>query len=139
MRISDWSSDVCSSDLTDCHRHRCSRHFISRSYRLVVIADGVGDFLRQSLGAGIISAHNALKFRELSNHFSDEISLAETGGLLGHIRQTSAIRLARTNNAFFNQPARQFGDAVDLVGDCAQRSEEHTSELQSLMRLSSAV
>src|SRR3546814_8801163 len=111
MRISDWSSDVCSSDL---------------SYRLVVIADGVGDFLRQSLGAGIISAHNALKFRELSNHFSDEISLAETGGLLGHIRQTSAIRLVRTNNSFFTQLASQFVDGLELVGDRAQLFvEEH--------------
>src|SRR3546814_11949927 len=119
MRISDWSSDVCSSDL---------------SYRLVVIADGVGDFLRQSLGAGIISAHNALKFRELSNHFSDEISLAETGGLLGHIRQTSAIRLARTNNAFFNQPARPFGEPVALCGACAQLSvEDYADELLGVL------
>src|SRR3546814_3786631 len=35
--------------------------------------------------------------------------------------------------------AVQTGDIVGYVGDSGNRSEEHTSELQSLMRISSAV
>src|SRR3546814_6148348 len=86
MRISDWSSDVCSSDLTA----GCSRP-------LPVAADEsiqtVADLDRLS------------RFYQVVN-----IKLDKCGGL------TDALRLAQR-----------------------ARSEEHTSELQSLMRNSYAV
>src|SRR3546814_1001713 len=79
MRISDWSSDVCSSDLHDDARHRLGRH---RRHREAVLQ----------------AAH----------------------GELGQRRQ-------------------QDGAAVQQQHRQEQRSEEHTSELQSLMRISYAV
>src|SRR3546814_8763946 len=85
MRISDWSSDVCSSDL-----------------------------------------------------FALRVQHAESGRAVQLVRRERVeidIKLAHVD--------RQMGDAlcaVDQHGDAARvRSEEHTSELQSLMRNSYAV
>src|SRR3546814_11618193 len=63
MRISDWSSDVCSSDL----------------------------FGRKTFGTGVIAAHNALKFRKLSDHAGDEIGLRQPRRLFGHIGQARSL------------------------------------------------
>src|SRR3546814_8753082 len=95
MRISDWSSDVCSSDL-ELERHscrRCSRDrravCLRRSSRSVPIAP-----LFHSVGKG-----------------------SRNGDLMGGSPCSHCFSRPR--------PAR--------------RSEEHTSELQSLMRISYAV
>src|SRR3546814_8854822 len=89
MRISDWSSDVCSSDLLS------SEHPIDNFDQI-----GRVDFLR------VILLHLA--------HKLDEVGAIDAGKL---ILQDSRIGQV------------QFGN----------RSEEHTSELQSLMRISYAV
>src|SRR3546814_2887750 len=50
--------------------------------------------------------------------------------------------MAGTDNTVQSRAARQFGEALDLImrrAHDAYRSEEHTSELQSLMRISYAV
>src|SRR3546814_3063386 len=121
MRISDWSSDVCSSDLehqvADCrpldeHRvealaHGCER-VVDRDHRRV--------------------------------HPDADLTC---GGLVGHGEQLDdeAHPLGEVD-----VDVGEAGDAlvVDIgCGDrCAEgdaRSEEHTSELQSLMRISYAV
>src|SRR3546814_7116884 len=103
MRISDWSSDVCSSDLLAA---------------LQLLHDALGDFLADALLDG------------------DELAHRVAGGLL---------RLAEIAGAGLDLAPRQIGaqQLVHLaqlqvvVGD--DRSEEHTSELQSLMRISYAV
>src|SRR3546814_4493517 len=95
MRISDWSSDVCSSDLLD---------------------DQVGAQLALDVDR---------PFRGQEQRLAVEVG-PERGALL---RDLDERRLAR---AF---PSR-IPPSLDLVGD---RSEEHTSELQSLMRISYAV
>src|SRR3546814_1420513 len=94
MRISDWSSDVCSSDL------------------LAVGAHGIG------LGIDLDLRHIVIVHHVL----------------LGH-RAAALHRDQRTLQAEFR------GDAGIQPGlaDEGQRSEEHTSELQSLMRISYAV
>src|SRR3546814_10839158 len=46
----------------------------------------------------------------------------------------AVVRVQRHANA-----ARQMGRLIGYLHGCAQRSEEHTSELQSLMRISYAV
>src|SRR3546814_9801549 len=96
MRISDWSSDVCSSDLRGA----------------------VADLRNQS---GIV---------ELAVGIDDE-----AGEPAEHRRRVQPP----------GQMAGHLGDA-DVPGDVARqrrlvepRSEEHTSELQSLMRISYAV
>src|SRR3546814_4679856 len=101
MRISDWSSDVCSSDLEIPLR----------------ATDQDGNPL-------ILGLMNESPFRPLP----DFISLTDHGD------GTGTIRIA--------PGANQRGDTTILAyatdnGD--GRSEEHTSELQSLMRISYAV
>src|SRR3546814_2692822 len=90
MRISDWSSDVCSSDLV---LPPVDRRLAGHEYQHV---------------SGLPAAEPAIT----------------------HPRQTHAL-VSR------HQRPGDFGDAVGDIA--AQRSEEHTSELQSLMRISYAV
>src|SRR3546814_10734751 len=103
MRISDWSSDVCSSDLAE-----------TLILRLV----------------------------PLWRHSS-----ASTASFKLHLRGSTRIKIrdavpsapspAPVNRADFARPTRR----TEMRGNVAarSRSEEHTSELQSLMRISYAV
>src|SRR3546814_8457418 len=100
MRISDWSSDVCSSDLLG---HR-----------------GV--------------ARPSARFVVRRNEAQREI--VETPGMACEQR-LDPDRLARAPEDRADQPARQMHRGDDRLAEI--RSEEHTSELQSLMRLSYAV
>src|SRR3546814_5569769 len=103
MRISDWSSDVCSSDLSD-HQHL--------------------------LGRG-------------------ELSLCSRSRLWGHqglcapVLALPAFRPPREGCACHLDRAGACRDRVHArpipAGRKRRRSEEHTSELQSLMRISYAV
>src|SRR3546814_1070519 len=123
MRISDWSSDVCSSDLVD-------------EARIVIIAgsgaegDMIGD----------------------DRYVEDDVGL---------IAEIAAVRLGiEAAMPLGLEPARRrpVGDVADRAGErpetiesalrteqrfhpfeIEKRSEEHTSELQSLMRISYAV
>src|SRR3546814_8135610 len=90
MRISDWSSDVCSSDLLA----------LQRGY----------------IGIVVINRYRALEnvVKIILCDAPDRILLALAGSCVGH------------------EHARRQPDEVG-------RSEEHTSELQSLMRISYAV
>src|SRR3546814_1744301 len=100
MRISDWSSDVCSSDL---------------------------DFAAQfQLGHGTQCAQHAGGAAHVVFHF------VHVGGRLE--RNAAGVK----GNAF----ADQDDGCLAVLGRCLgarRRSEEHTSELQSLMRISYAV
>src|SRR3546814_6516606 len=102
MRISDWSSDVCSSDLLAAHqigRLNAVGAFVDRGDARVAI------MLR---GAGFLDeAHAAMDLH------------AEARDLAADVGR---VRLDQRD---------------EDVG--AHRSEEHTSELQSLMRISYAV
>src|SRR3546814_3889928 len=48
-------------------------------------------------------------------------------------------RLSQHASRAFGEGARHFSDQAALIEGLQQRSEEHTSELQSLMRISYAV
>src|SRR3546814_7893553 len=98
MRISDWSSDVCSSDLgvhADAEAHAQNPLFARRERR----QNARHRFLEVRLHRGIDRDHGILVLDEI----------AEVAILLVADRRFQA------------------------------RSEEHTSELQSLMRISYAV
>src|SRR3546814_1563157 len=97
MRISDWSSDVCSSDL------------------IGMAPGGAGD---QQEGAALLAAFER-GFRRA----------APGGGEIGEIIQRRRIAGGLPGGL------QQHG--IDMAG--TMRSEEHTSELQSLMRISYAV
>src|SRR3546814_1887500 len=99
MRISDWSSDVCSSDLlVDLHCLPAADHRLPQGQQAGPDAQGLGP---RSAGAPPVR----------------RAGLAATAA--GSIEKGRALR------GLFLVPAG--------------RSEEHTSEIQSLMRISYAV
>src|SRR3546814_2834742 len=120
MRISDWSSDVCSSDLLDALR--AQRRDEARVGRAAA-----GTFFRRRAG-------------ELRQHLARRGAQPALGR---EERLTAAVpRHAEVQVVAFEQrldlglqPRRGPVRAVAPV----ERSEEHTSELQSLMRISYAV
>src|SRR3546814_4475927 len=100
MRISDWSSDVCSSDLHDDEvRVAVARGKIIYNPRSAAIAVTPGEQL---------------------------LDRADAGPLLTRVRPET-VGSWKTGRLIYANAA------------LSQRSEEHTSELQSLMRISYAV
>src|SRR3546814_2168703 len=113
MRISDWSSDVCSSDLTGPVTGFVRKGSGPTSLRL----SGLG-LLHQGL-EGIGLTH-----RQVRQHLAVELDTSPP----------DAVHKLGVGQAVL---AGAGVDALDPQG--AERSEEHTSELQSLMRISYAV
>src|SRR3546814_2661615 len=114
MRISDWSSDVCSSDLTQRGDHEisqraCSDGRLLQAHGAEQGAGGNDDVVAGKL-AQVARAEHADGAGDDRGHASPQ--------------QPVAAEMAR------GRPR--------LVAE-QQRSEEHTSELQSLMRISYAV
>src|SRR3546814_6118038 len=101
MRISDWSSDVCSSDLSPTRRNNphCGKHWrgSSKPFR-----------------------------RDDSDPPNAKAGAGNRRGQISEQRLWNARCLILGESAFFKPFAQH-------------RSEEHTSELQSLMRISYAV
>src|SRR3546814_1002094 len=107
MRISDWSSDVCSSDLL---RPRAGRGMLVDTLDTAMAVGGADLFDHQMS----LSSHG--------RKCSDE-------GVGAHL---VARRVAQIRGIGVRQMATRPGRPLI-------RSEEHTSELQSLMRISYAV
>src|SRR3546814_7325549 len=117
MRISDWSSDVCSSDLTVAvsghDAPTLPPHPGMMSDLGALVGDGGSD---QPARPNVISTLVPPPSRAQS---SKRPPLA------------SAVRRTMSRPRPVDPPA--------LTPRCSGRSEEHTSELQSLMRISYAV
>src|SRR3546814_8238389 len=123
MRISDWSSDVCSSDLV----RRYSARFI------------IGASRAQMAGDAQVTAHHVAELRiafgrphggEMADRPEPETDQPEA--------QAEAER--RRQRAVKNGDRARRAAEQDVLGERPMdRSEEHTSELQSLMRTSYAV
>src|SRR3546814_6784145 len=107
MRISDWSSDVCSSDL-----RLDDQVVVRQQQRQVGIAFRQADHEVAAVGL----------------HVADRVHDAEGAGL--------GVLVAVALQGRDHVVDGQFLAVVELH---ALRSEEHTSELQSLMRISYAV
>src|SRR3546814_9343716 len=113
MRISYWSSDVCSSDL------------------LTIVGATSGD-----TGSAAIDA--------VAGREKIDIFMLHPDGRVSDVqrRQMTTVLAPNVHNIAIDG---SFDDAQALVkamfndADFARRSEEHTSELQSLMRISYAV
>src|SRR3546814_4216045 len=105
MRISDWSSDVCSSDLPPAtieHKQR----------------------------------------KDLALPIEPRVDIAYQGWRLSVLRERHRNGLKHLASAAVDNAERRrrivmFGAVIVTL--CSKRSEEHTSELQSLMRISYAV
>src|SRR3546814_3428875 len=119
MRISDWSSDVCSSDLFGERRagakkeRRQQRQLYSRRPYLPMIP------------------HRALPFSWSLHHSGNGALSSGLSGKGRHFTHTAGDLQIEIH--FLTNLRR-----IRYCGRCL-RSEEHTSELQSLMRISYAV
>src|SRR5262245_7762174 len=69
----------------DSDRYRFARHVIRRTQWLVMRGDGVRDRLILLLIERVITAHDALQLRELSDHQAHEVGLGKDRGALGEI------------------------------------------------------
>src|SRR3546814_10777501 len=124
MRISDWSSDVCSSDLTragfDEGRAAGGSQPLFYHYLLPLCPARAKRRARGTsrAGSGLLSA--AMRRRVHSHERSARCAVAHPAA----DRVFVSIVIANYNYARFLRRCR---------------SEEHTSELQSLMRISYAV
>src|SRR3546814_2212696 len=107
MRISDWSSDVCSSDLAIQRIEERIDDLGAQLLVLVVIIENAA-----------IQRHFAIEQCGLEACFVIDQRFLRDGGILRE---------------------RSGGDARETSRLVPFRSEEHTSELQSLMRTSYAV
>src|SRR3546814_6648504 len=110
MRISDWSSDVCSSDLTRCTvivQYVCMRH-------------------------GKILVRRGMMLQNAGLVLSDGTTLDD---LIDREMNEVSLRVMTDEELYRLEMERIFAKTWLLLG----RSEEHTSELQSLMRSSYAV
>src|SRR3546814_3040431 len=109
MRISDWSSDVCSSDL--------------QQIGLIVVHDVAVE------GAALFGEDVGGLHRAAQRGGQPALGLAPGEFLIVRER-------AQDDVAFLRRVLREAGQEFALF---PIRSEEHTSELQSLMRISYAV
>src|SRR3546814_3371309 len=123
MRISDWSSDVCSSDL---RREDAAEDFLfqrpaspQRDAGQRIVGDGDGE-------AGLVAQHFVETLQQRAAAGEDDALVDDVGGQL---RRGILERDADALDDRADRLRKRFGD----------RSEEHTSELQSLMRISYAV
>src|SRR3546814_3336266 len=132
MRISDWSSDVCSSDLPDELRHDLAIIETGLKKTDGALASG-GAIDRLIRAVETFGFHLAtLDLRQNSNiHERVVAELLKTGGV-------EADYLALDENARIALLRKELATNRPLSGRFAEyseeRSEEHTSELQSLMR-----
>src|SRR3546814_6976172 len=117
MRISDWSSDVCSSDLPGVQRRR---HFPGGSdVEAVHLRPQVLHDRRHGIGF----------HRIVQLHLGWQAAAQQRDAL---IQQAPFVGEKRRLADTVRQPGQAL--SADL-----ERSEAHTSELQSLMRISYAV
>src|SRR3546814_10224825 len=125
MRISDWSSDVCSSDL--------------RPGKFLLLGSASPDLIRNASDslAGRIGYLQLPPFMlsEVDNNIQQ---LWLRGGFpLAYLAISQRASVLWRRNFIQTYINRDLG-LLGLQAD-PQRSEEHTSELQSLMRISYAV
>src|SRR3546814_3406753 len=132
MRISDWSSDVCSSDLT----LPVVLHVDDDPDMLAVVASAFDG------KAAIHSTPSVAEARAAIRRTRYDAAILDVGMLDGCGTDLVAPLRKRTPSLpvvlFTAQEVDGAPkDGIDLI--LVNRSEEHTSELQSLMRISYAV
>src|SRR3546814_7292909 len=114
MRISDWSSDVCSSDLAERRLARLNGRIEEITAEEARLSE------RTEAVAETESANAEVEARQLAIEEAREL-----------LEMTEAEQTGKVD------AARQAYETIEAEQD--RRSEEHTSELQSLMRNSYAV
>src|SRR3546814_9809630 len=111
MRISDWSSDVCSSDLRPAAGGEPRGQPLGHENRAMAPAGAAHRDGQVALAFALIAR------QQVFQHAGELVEEGAEAGVLRHV----------------------IGHRGILSAERLQRSEEHTSELQSLMRTSYAV
>src|SRR3546814_3044800 len=135
MRISDWSSDVCSSDLQaaadSCH---------IAQYRLLGAADVADDRTGLQRAHATAECFGRMQHRHREHH---QIGIAHgRRSIVEHLIDHTECGGLFALHGIWIEADNPFHLACRTQRPCERstdRSEEHTSELQSLMRISYAV
>src|SRR3546814_8696955 len=123
MRISDWSSDVCSSDLNRVRDASPSQiHGTLTAPGTVLILNQNGVLFG---GTSVVNVRNLIAS---SANILDSDFLDTNRGIYSQL-----------SGANYLPSFRDAGGAITIEAGAQIKSEEHTSELQSLMRTSYAV
>src|SRR3546814_3853842 len=136
MRISDWSSDVCSSDLTPLFFRFKSKGVINTTTLNItnnISLKNIFSYRKFDISRGFDLDGTTLQILDVINPFkgytklrTEEVQLRadfdRVRGVIGYYDEK------------LNEPYALASQTVQYI-----RSEEHTSELQSLMRISYAV
>src|SRR3546814_6590968 len=129
MRISDCSSDVCSSDLIAFHEKELGQLFCDDSSKQIVA------MLLAECDAAGVQVQTDCHIARVQHADDGKFVLHTSAGTVAApalVAASGGLSIPRMGASGFGyELARQFGHTV--------RSEEHTSELQSLMRNSYAV
>src|SRR3546814_8129494 len=113
MRISDWSSDVCSSDLV-----------VSMGRMSLTNKDRVSD------------GYQLRQAEKQSDGSTKKMMACMTCGTLFYLKSDIAISQELQRISSYLEPLAEPSCPSPACENHAERSEEHTSELQSLMRTS---
>src|SRR3546814_9528611 len=155
MRISDWSSDVCSSDLlrsdgeerghgrgralVDVRRPHVERHRRYLEREAGGDEDDADDDADRRPGARREDLSEAVEARGSGE------AVDQRGAVEKHARGERAQyevlqpRLGRLQRVAAERGQHVEREALQFQAQLQRRSEEHTSELQSIMRISYAV
>src|SRR3546814_7439544 len=130
MRISDWSSDVCSSDL---HELQVSQHHHQHGHA------------RQRLPVLAVGAIVETRLQRLQQRDHRRCAYCRPAGATPEpeCAQISSSRSRPRSRASTHLGSNSLPLCAEMKSSASSklhaRSEEHTSELQSLMRISYAV
>src|SRR3546814_492963 len=154
MRISDWSSDVCSSDLIEevprpGHPDKAPApappgRNLTRGPEAQQVLDreeGEQNAVQEAKGRRhlLVSPEALLSLQHGNPRARQDHDNDETGNIdASRLIRGAAVETGPEPAPYPDQNARH-RRAISSLRRCRHRSEEHTSELQSLMRTSSAV
>src|SRR3546814_4821837 len=133
IRISDWSSDLCSSDLDALGQ---AAAFLGEGVEQLDDAFAVEAFVADRPADDLAHALHLVEAREVHQH-------REAGEELQALGKAAEHREGARDILVILDPESAhivvLGAHLVIFEEHAIRSEEHTSELQSLMRISYAV
>src|SRR3546814_2145044 len=148
MRISDWSSDVCSSDLRtftevdEAHDRPRQTDELSGADDTRMRIRGIEQHFAESIQVAAVRNTDRQHDATMA---TAQVAIAHRARQQHRVRhdQGLAIGCLQFSRADAHAPHGAFaaghGDEITAAARPLERSEEHTSELQSLMRTSYAV
>src|SRR3546814_1360663 len=135
MRISDWSSDVCSSDLSPM-THIAAFDAAFARCPLIAILRGVKPDEVEAIGEALVEAG----FTLIEVPLNSPDPLDSIGRLAGRLKARAVVGAGTVLTTADVAAVAEAGGTMIISPNtnvevvAAARSEEHTSELQSLMR-----